>query len=198
MGEPSHQFLTPLPSGTIADLTTAEGTLVDPGFLNDQVSLLSNRSTDLEIIQERPSTPGAWTAWRKACSLWGKIDQPLGPWKFPSVSLRRSWPYHWDAPTGRLWIRTPDEYSSHRPFSRGPRGLGFHRHSINISNILPDSCFPLPPWSFVSDSPVFPVKPRTTSSDNLQPIICKFHLHPTNLDQSITLFFTTPTLYGNI
>jgi hypothetical protein len=52
---------------TIADLTTAEGTLVDPGFLFDQVSLLSSRSTDLEIIQERPSTPEAWTAWRKAC-----------------------------------------------------------------------------------------------------------------------------------
>ena len=132
---------------TIADLTTAEGTLVDPGFLYDQVSLLSSRSTDLEIIQERPSTPEAWTAWRKACSLWCNIDtgalyQPLGPWKFPSVSLRRSWPYHWDPPTGRLWIRTPDGYSSHRPFSRGPRGLRFHRHSNNISTILPDSCFP--------------------------------------------------------
>ena len=132
---------------TVADLATAAGTHVDHCFLNGQVSLLSSRSNDLEIHQERPCTPEAWKEWRKACSLWCTIDtgalhQPLGPWTFPSVSLRRSWPFHWDPPTGRLLVRTSDGYSAHRPFSRGPRGLRFHRHSNQVSKLLPHSCFP--------------------------------------------------------
>jgi hypothetical protein len=132
---------------TIADLATAAGTHVDLCFLNGQVSLLSSRSTDLEIHQERPDTLEAWNEWRKACSLWCNIDtgalhQPLGPWKFPSVSLRRSWPFHWDPPTGSLLVRTSEGYSAHRPFSSGPRGLRFHRHSDHVSQLLPHSCFP--------------------------------------------------------
>jgi hypothetical protein len=127
---------------TVADLATAEGTHIDLCFIHGNSSLLSSRTLDLEIHQERPCTPEAWKAWRKACALWynvktGALHDSLGPWKVPSVSLRRSWPFHWDSPTGRLLVRTADGYNVHQSFSGGPNVLTFHGHSTRCIPTLP-------------------------------------------------------------
>jgi ribonuclease HI len=132
---------------TIADMTTAGGTHVDPGFINGSVSLLSSQSTELEPIQERPTTAAAWRSWKKACSLWcnvktGKLFRPLGKWLHSSPTLRRSWPYHWDPVSGRLLVRQSASYTAHRPFIRGPRGTRFHYYSNRTLLTLPPSCFP--------------------------------------------------------
>jgi hypothetical protein len=87
--------------------------------------------------------PEAWNAWRKACPLWcNDLHESLGPWKVPSVSLRRSWPLHWDRPTGRLLVRTADGYNVHQSFSGGPNGLTFHGHSTRCIPTLPQYCVP--------------------------------------------------------
>jgi hypothetical protein len=83
--------------------------------------------------------------WRKACALWcdinsGLLHQPLGPWLHHSASLRRTWPFHWDTSSGRLLVRHPDGYSSHRPFSHQRT---FHLHSNRVISTLPPSCHPI-------------------------------------------------------
>jgi hypothetical protein len=87
-------------------------------------------SVDLEIHQERPCIPEAWNAWKKTCVLWCNVDtgalhESLEPWNVPSVSLRRSWPFHWDPPTGRLLLRTADGYNVHSPSPGAPSLSGF-------------------------------------------------------------------------
>jgi hypothetical protein len=77
---------------TIAD----RGTYVD--LVSSKVDRVISLARDLEIHQERPNNQEAWVAWRKASCLWcnvrlGALHQSLGRWKFPSASLRRSWPY---------------------------------------------------------------------------------------------------------
>jgi hypothetical protein len=104
----------------VADLAAVEGTHIDLCFIHGNPSLLSSRSLDLEIYQERPYTLDAWNACRKECAVWcnvktGALHESLGPWKVPSVSLRRSWPFHWDPPTGRLLVRTADGYNVTSP-----------------------------------------------------------------------------------
>ena len=132
---------------TVADIATAGGTHVDPCFIHGNPSLLSSRSTDLEVHQERPITLEAWRLWKAACKLWcniqtGALHRPLGQWKFPGASLRRSWPYYWDPPTHRLIVRTADGYSTHRPFLQGPRGMRFKRQPNAAISTLPSTCFP--------------------------------------------------------
>jgi hypothetical protein len=132
---------------TIADLATAGGTHIDQCFIHGKPSLLSSTSTDLEIHQDRPATIEAWKVWKSACKLWcnlvtGELHRPLGQWKFPGVSLRRSWPYYWDPPTNRLIVRTADGYTAHRPFKRGPRGMRFKRYPSTAIPTLPSTCFP--------------------------------------------------------
>jgi hypothetical protein len=70
------------------------------------------------------------------------LDKVLGPWKFPSAFLQRSWPYYRDPRNEILDVRTSDGYSSHRPFSLGRTGLHFHRFSNKVFSTLPSACFP--------------------------------------------------------
>jgi hypothetical protein len=116
---------------TVSDLATALGTHIAISLFGGQPSVLSSQSTEHEIRQERPNT-AAWAVWWKACSLWcdtkaGKLHQPLGSWLLPSVSLRRTWPIHWDPSSGSPLVRPLEGYYVLQPFSRGPRGVRFHR-----------------------------------------------------------------------
>ena len=104
---------------TLSDITTAGGTHLDHSMLKGKPSLLSSQSTDLAIIQERPTTKPAWDLWAKANLLWarrdGKLHQALGRWLMPSSDQRRTWPYHFDPIQQRLFVRTPDGYTVHTP-----------------------------------------------------------------------------------
>jgi hypothetical protein len=66
----------------------------------------------------------------------GKITS-TGP-----ISLRRTWPFHWDPLSGSLLVRTLEGYSVHHPFSRGPKGVRFHRDAAQHTLTLSSSCFP--------------------------------------------------------
>jgi hypothetical protein len=95
--------------------------------------------------------------WRKSCSLWcdtksGKLHQPLGSWLLPSVSLRRTWPFHLDPLSGNLLVRTLDGYSVHHPFSRGPRGVRFHRDATQHTLTLSSRVFRQKQYRFALDS----------------------------------------------
>jgi hypothetical protein len=88
------------------DLATAPGTHIDISLLSDHPSLPSSQSREHKIRQDRPKL----AVWRKACSLGcdtksGKLHQPLRPWLLPSVSLRRTWPFHGDHSSGKLLVR---------------------------------------------------------------------------------------------
>jgi hypothetical protein len=76
---------------TVAYVAMVEGTYIDLCLIHGNPSLLSSRSVDLER-----KTMQSWNTWKKA---WANVDAgalheslPVGPWKVPSISLRRFWP----------------------------------------------------------------------------------------------------------
>jgi hypothetical protein len=130
---------------TTADIATAGGTHMDRAFIHGETTLTSSSSSELEIIQHKPTSPDAWRLWKRACTLWcnthtGSLRRPLGKWLLPSTKLRRSWPYHFDPSSRRLFVRTMDGYSQHRYNSRRRR-YGLTAQSVNTT--LPPACYPV-------------------------------------------------------
>ena len=169
---------------------------MDPGFINGNPSLLSSRSTDLEVHQERPITSEAWRVWKAACNLWcniqtGTLHRPLGQWTIPGASLRRSWPYYWNPTTHRLIVRTADGYSTHRPFLQGPRGLRFKRQPNATISTLPSTCFPTDVLEYRFGFTKLLVNPSTSRHriPTHTPPFTNAHTHktrPTNLQPTST------------
>jgi hypothetical protein len=95
-------------------------------------------SRSLERVEKRHAPTGAVSTYRHRRS----VPAPQSLEGFECFAFRRSWPFQRDPPTGRILVRTYEAYSAHRPFSRSPQGLRFHRHSNQGSLALPHFCFP--------------------------------------------------------
>ncbi|KAI2499829.1 hypothetical protein MHU86_14646 [Fragilaria crotonensis] len=102
---------------TVSDLSTTEGSTLDPCKLNGHPSLLSSQTTWLKVHQERPSSK-AWKVWKRANLLWslpgGCLKVPLQNWLFPSHLLRNRYVAYKNR--SRLWIRgfDHDRYMEYR------------------------------------------------------------------------------------
>jgi hypothetical protein len=116
-----------------------------------------------------PAVPLSWKSIRNSkhqrsmerlkvvCALWCHVDtgvlhRPLGPWKFPSISLRRSWPFHWDPPSCRVLVRTQGGCSTLQPSSRGLRSSRFEGVLAVSFPPFHSHAYPLQFWSDFSGS----------------------------------------------
>jgi hypothetical protein len=87
---------------TLSDITTVNGTLIDPGKKQGMPSLFSSLPIQNIIVQERPADK-EWKLWAKAQKLWthpdGSVITALGPWSLPikniDNSISRTLPEHW-------------------------------------------------------------------------------------------------------
>jgi hypothetical protein len=193
-GDPSYQSLSPLPSGSYhcrlyngRRYTCRSRFSLQPGQPPIQ------QIYRLEVIQDRPSTPEAWATWRKACSLWSTSLSAHGSFQaspFADLGLI----------IGTLQLEDSEfVYQTLIPPTAHFQEVGEDSNFTAIPTISPPFFLilasPLPPWSFVSESPVFPVK----SSYNLLRQSPAHHLNissPSNQPGSINYFtlFTTSTL----
>ena len=132
---------------TVSDIARACGIRVDTNFLNGKISNTSSTQKDLPVHQERPVSPRAWRAWRRAQALWcnlntGRLHQPLGKWLHPSHELRRSWPFHLHQEARELLVRRDD--GSFQTYQQIGTRNQFVQSSASTRVIsLPPACFPV-------------------------------------------------------
>jgi hypothetical protein len=98
---------------TIANLSTACSTRLNPFLLQGRTSLLSSTTCWITINQARPNK-AVWRKWCRAMRIWSRNDgtlyRPLGAWWFPGDTLRRTWPFYKDLTYPFLYVNTPNKF----------------------------------------------------------------------------------------
>ena len=127
---------------TVSDLTSASGKKLAPGIISGMRSPFQSISTLHDPYQERPGLL-AWRTWRRFLHLFSSSDgtlfQPLGPWLYPFMSLRRRWPYLYSPSLDLLFRLRLGSYSVlHR--SR-PRVFRSQNHTDDT--LPPPDCIPV-------------------------------------------------------
>jgi len=99
---------------TVADITNASGTMIDPGMYDGNRDAINTRSRWQHVHQTRPDK-ASWKLWRRVCRMISTkiqhrqvLTEPLGAWLEPAKNMRREWPFWHDPQSNRLYHKTAD------------------------------------------------------------------------------------------
>ena len=104
---------------TVADISNANGTAIEPGMYKGQPTAINVTSNWYHVHQARPG-PRAWAVWKAACRIISTrnnqvLHRRLGNWIVPASKLHRQWHFWIDRHMDLLYRRRVDgTYTSHR------------------------------------------------------------------------------------
>ena len=179
---------------TLSDITTAQGTRIDPGAINGNLQEMSSRSKLLPVHQEKPNE-ASWKLWRECLKIWAvqsTLLVPLGNWKHTAPLLRRKWKSYYDPNTKSLF-----QHHQHDQFHQYThKREQFYHHAFAITSPVLSHWIPVTTTNFTTStiflcSPIWtvPIPIAQTIAETFQEYLLQQPQWEQDLLWACTLFY---------